>query len=337
MIRFAVPMIGSEEKQAVLAVLDSGRLTDGPVVEQFEQEFGKMHGGNAVAVSSATAGLHLLFMGEKKIIIPALTHIATAHAAIAAGAAIRFADCDTDGNITDETVAVARFGGFEDAKVCALHYLGKPCEATADFADSALHIGYQIKTPSVFSFYPAKHMTSCEGGMIVTPDKKQAERLRRLRAFGRAGMGQYNFPDHGLNYRMSEVHAAVGLAQLKKLPEFLAARTMNWYTLYALLERDVIESTPGSAYALGITLKTPKERSLMKHHLLERGIESSIHYDGAVPNQLYYRRGLDQGAYRNANFIGSNVLCLPVGPHLGVADMKMIAHAVNSFRGDVAG
>lgn len=337
MIHFARPMIGGEERRAVIAALDSGRLTDGPLAEQFEREFGEMHGGYAVAVSSATAGLHLLFMGEKKIIVPAMTHIATAHAAIAAGAAIRFADCDVDGNITDATVAVARAGGFEDAKVCALHYLGKPCEAQADFADSALHIGYQIKSPSVFSFYPAKHMTSCEGGMIVTKDKKHAERFRRLRAFGRTGMGQYNFPDHGLNYRMSEVHAAVGLAQLKKLPGFLAARNLNWRTLYNLLECDVIESIPGSAYALGIVLKTPKERSLMKHQLIERGVESSIHYDGAVPNQLYYRRGLDQGAYPNANFIGSNVLCLPVGPHLGADDMKMIAHAVNSFRGDVVG
>lgn len=337
MIRFAAPMIGDEEKQAALAVLDSGRLTDGPSVEQFEQEFGEMHGGYAVAVSSATAGLHLLFMGEKKIIIPAMTHIATAHAAVAAGAALHFADCDIDGNITDETVAAAREGGFHDAKVCALHYLGKPCEAVADFADSALHIGYQVKVPSVFSFYPAKHMTSCEGGMIVTPDKKQAERLRRLRAFGRAGMGQYNFPDHGLNYRMSEVHAAVGVEQLKKLPAFLTARLLNWQTLRSRLKCDVIESMPGSAYALAILLKTPKERSLMKHHLLERGIESSIHYDGTVPNQLYYRRGINQDIFPNANYIGSNALCLPVGPHLTAADMAIIAAAVNSFRGDVIG
>lgn len=337
MIRFAIPMIGDEEKQAALAVLDSGRLTDGPMGEQFEQEFGEMHGGYAVAVSSATAGLHLLFMGEKKIIIPAMTHIATAHAATAAGAAIHFADCDADGNITDETVAAARSGGFEDAKVCALHYLGKPCEAVADFADSALHIGYQVKVPSVFSFYPAKHMTTCEGGMIVTPDKKQAERLRRLRAFGRNGQGEYNFPDHGLNYRMSEVHAAIGIEQLKKLPGFLAARISNRQNLHARLRCDVIDSMPGSAYALAILLKTPKERSLMKHYLLERGIESSIHYDGTVPNQLYYRRGINQGIFPNANSIGSTALCLPVGPHITLPDICHMAHAVNNFSGDTIG
>lgn len=337
MIRFAVPQIGDEEKQAALAVLDSGRLTDGPAVEAFEAAFGEMHGGYAVAVSSATGGLHLLFMGEEKIIIPAMTHIATAHAAIAAGAQIRFADCGPDGNITDETIAAVKTGDFADAKVCALHYLGKPCDVAADFADSALHIGYATKMPSVFSFYPAKQMTSCEGGMVVTQSLKQAERLRRLRAFGREGMGRYNFPDHGLNYRMSEIHAAIGMEQLKKLPGFLVARKLNWNALRAQLKCDVIESVPGSAYALAILLKTPKERSLMKHHLLERGIESSIHYDGTVPNQLYYRKGLNQSLFPNANYIGSVALCLPVGPHLSLADMSTIAQAVNAFHGAVVG
>ena len=337
MIRFAVPRIGDEEKQAALAVLDSGRLTDGPAVEAFEAAFGEMHGGYAVAVSSATGGLHLLFMGEERIIIPAMTHIATAHAAIAAGARIRFADCSPDGNITEETIAAVKTGDFAGAKVCALHYLGKPCDAAADFADSALHIGYEVKVPSVFSFYPAKHMTSCEGGMIVTQDRKQAERLRRLRAFGREEMGRYNFPDHGLNYRMSEIHAAIGMEQLKKLPAFLAARGANWNALRARLKCDVVESMPGSAYALAILLKTPKERGLMKHRLLERGIESSIHYDGTVPNQLCYRKGINQSLFPNANHIASNALCLPVGPHLSLADMGAIAQAVNTLHGAVAG
>ena len=101
MIKFAAPQIGDEEKEAVLKVLDSGRLTDGPMVEEFERMFGEMHGGYAVAVSSATAGLHLLFRNISRIIIPAMTHIATAHAAVAAGCNIRFADCGADGNMTD--------------------------------------------------------------------------------------------------------------------------------------------------------------------------------------------------------------------------------------------
>ena len=335
MIEFSPPQIGDEEKYAAQRVLSSGRLTDGPEAARFENEFAEMHGGYAVAVSSATAGLHLLFMGEKKIIIPAMTHIATAHAAVAAGAQIRFADCGPDGNITDETVAAARAGGFEDAKVCALHYLGKRCEAEADFADSALHIGYRVQVPSVFSFYPGKHMTTAEGGMIVTPDHHQAARLRRLRAFGRIGLGDYNFPDHGLNYRMSEIHAAIGREQLLKLPRFLAARQANWLMLRAQIKCDVIDSMPGSAYAFAILLKTPMERSYMILHLYERGIKSSIHYDGAVPNQLYYRKGVNQSLFPEANRIGSCALCLPVGPHLAAADIMEIAAAVNSFKGGV--
>ena len=169
MIKFSKPFMGDEEKQAVLKVLGRDRMSDGPEAEKFEDAFAKMHGGHAVAVSSATAGLHLLFLSQRarRLIIPALTHVATAHAALAAGAEIRFADCGDDGNITSATVAAARTGAFKDAKVCAMHYLGKPCAIEADFADSALRIGAAVDCPSVYSFHPAKYMTAGEGGMIV--------------------------------------------------------------------------------------------------------------------------------------------------------------------------
>ena len=330
MIKFAAPQIGDEEKEAVLKVLDSGRLTDGPMVEEFERMFGEMHGGYAVAVSSATAGLHLLFGGVARIIMPAMTHIATAHAAFNAGCNIRFADCGADGNMTDETIALVRKRGFENAYVCGLHYLGKPCEAGIHFADSALHIGHQIKVPSVFSFYPAKQMTSCEGGMVVTKDHAQAERIRRARAFGRERLGVYKFYSAGLNYRMSEVHAAIGIEQLKKLPGFLTRRKENWETLRAGIEGEVIESMPGSAYAFGVVLESKDERDGMKRRLLEEGVETSIHYETIVPDQPCY--GDHKGDWPGARRIADRVLCLPVGPHLNRADMRRVAKAFNSLR-----
>lgn len=330
MIKFAVPQIGDEEKESVLKVLDSGRLTDGPMVEEFERMFGEMHGGYAVAVSSATAGLHLLFSEYENIILPAMTHIATANAARNAGCEIKFADCGPDGNMTDEAIFQTRKGGFEDAPVCGLHYLGKPCDAQIDCADSALHIGYEIKVASVFSFYPAKQMTSCEGGMVVTKDHAQAERIRSARAFGRERLGVYRFTSEGLNYRMSEVHAAIGIEQIKKLPGFLAKRKENWETLRALIEGEAIESMPGSAYAFGALLKSKDERDRMKRRLLEEGVETSIHYETIVPDQPCYRYHRDR--FAGARRIADRVLCLPVGPHLGTADMCHIARAFNLLR-----
>lgn len=329
MIKFAIPQIGDEEKGAVLKVLDSGRLTDGPMVEEFERMFGEIHGGYAVAVSSATAGLHLLFRDVARVIIPAMTHIATANAARNAGCEIKFADCGPDGNMTDEAIFQAR-KGFEDAAVCGLHYLGKPCEAKIDMVDSALHIGHQIKVPSVFSFYPAKQMTSCEGGMVVTKDHAQAERIRCARAFGRERLGVYRFASAGLNYRMSEVHAAIGIEQLKKLPGFLAKRRANWETLRAGIEGEVIESMPGSAYAFGVVLESKDERDGMKRRLLEEGVETSIHYETIVPAQPCY--GSHQWGWPGARRIADRVLCLPVGPHLGAPDMHHIARAFNLLR-----
>lgn len=329
-IPFAKPLIGDAEKHAVLSVLSRDRLTDGPEVDRFEHDFASMHGGHAVAVSSATAGLHLMFMayGVRKIIVPALTHVATAHAAYAVGAEIRFADCEEDGNISDRTVAEARKDGFEDAQVCGMHYLGKPCTAKMDFADSALAIGYKVEAPSVFSFYPTKHITTGEGGMIVVPEKAMADRLRRLRAFGRAGFGKPSVSEFGLNYRMTEMQAAIGIQQLRRLPEILQARIGNFGELTVRLGSRVV--SVGGDYAFAMLCDDCKDRDRLKEWLAGWGIQTSVYYPIPVPKLTFYDTlpGQQQRDYPNAQDFSDRVLCLPIGPHVGEPEVKYMADKI---------
>lgn len=330
-IPFAKPLIGDAEKHAVLSVLSRDRLTDGPEAERFEDDFARIHGGHAVAVSSATAGLHLMFLayGVKKLIVPALTHVATAHAALWAGAEIRFADCEEDGNISDRTVAEARKDGFEDAQVCVMHYLGKFCEAKADFADSALAIGYKVAVPSVFSFYPTKHITTGEGGMIVVPTAEMAARLRRLRAFGRVGFGKPNVVEFGLNYRMTEMQAALGIQQLRRLSEILRARAQNLGQLSDKLSAK-ISVVGGGDYAFGIKCDDSKVRDRLKEWLKNRGVETSIYYPIPVPNLTIYqnRKNRQEREYPGAQDMADRVLCLPIGPHVGEIEVKYMADKI---------
>lgn len=334
-IPFAKPLIGDAEKHAVLSVLSRDRLTDGPEAERFEHDFATIHcrfGEKAVAVSSATAGLHLMFLayGVKKLIVPALTHVATAHAALWAGAEVRFADCEDDGNISDRTVAEARKDGFEDAQVCGMHYLGKPCTAKMDFADSALSIGRPVTMiPSVFSFYPTKHITTGEGGMIVVPTAEMAARLRRLRAFGRVGLGKPNVVEFGLNYRMTEMQAAIGIQQLKRLPDILRARAQNLGQLSGGL-RAKIPVLDGGDYALALKCDDSKDRDRLKEWLAGWGIETSIYYPIPVPNLTIYqnRKNRQERDYPNAQDFSDRVLCLPVGPHVGEPEVKYMADKV---------
>lgn len=328
MIKFAQPQIGEEEKQAVLKVLSGDRLSDGPMAEQFEAAFEKMHGGHAVAVSSATAGLHLLFMARRvtHLIIPALTHVATAHAAIAAGAQIRFADCGADGNINAETVAAVKTGDFADAKVCAMHFLGKQCNIDADFADSALRIGQSVSCPSVYSFHPAKYMTTGEGGMILVDDEALAIRLRNLRAFGRDKSGSYTITEFGLNYRMTEMQAAIGIEQLKKLPDWLQIRKLNWLALSLAMpvEISAVNADSGSHYAYCAMLPKDRDRDALRAHLLQAGIETSVYYPIPVPLQPFY--GAQHiGNFPGAETISNHSLCYPVGPHIGELEIRKMA------------
>lgn len=369
-IPFGRPLLDAEEIEAVTRVLSGPTLVHGPVSHAFEQRFAERIGSrHAVSLSSCTAGLHLSLLVKgvgpgDAVAVPAMTHVATAHAVEFCGARPRFVDVEADsGNIDPEDLAAAVTPELK--AIMVVHYLGLPCDmdrilALAEKAgafvveDCALAVdatygGAKAGTLGLtgcFSFYPIKHMTTVEGGMVTTDDEDVATAIAQRKAFGydralgqRAKPGIYDVTALGYNYRMSEVQAAVGLAQLGKLDAFQRARAENHRILKsALAELDeitVFEPLKGKAvsshYCLNAVL--PRDRSVARDRVVaslkEAGVGTSVHYPRAVPLMTYYRDkyGYREGQFPVAEWLAEQTISLPVGPHLKEGDALRIAEA----------
>jgi perosamine synthetase len=371
-IPFGQPILGKEEKKAVDDVLSGPILVHGPQSELFESSFAEFTGApHAISVSSCTAGMHLIyhtlgFGPGDEVIVPSQTHVATAHAVELTGARSVFADSELKtGNVdaaTIESLITAR-----TKAIAVVHYLGVPAdlEKISEIAkkyglflleDCALSPGARFKgihtgligDAGCFSFYPVKHLTTAEGGMIILKDKILAEKLRLLKAFGvnrthgeRSVPGDYDVVGLGYNYRMSEVHAAIGIEQIKKLPFFLQKRKENFITLEAslsgldgfrILPQPVDGTIVSSHYCMGILLEAhliAKRAKIMKS-LKSLGIGTSIYYPHPVPEMSYYRNKYGIVDCPNAELISNSIIALPVGPHLNTTDMQTIAESLST-------
>ena len=376
-IPFGRPMLDQEEIEAVTNVLSGTQLVHGPVAKAFEEAFAKRVGAaRAVSLSSCTAGLHLsLFVNDigagDEVIVPAMTHVATAHAVEFCGATPVFVDVEPDtGNI--DPVAVEAASGERTKAIMPVHYLGLPCDMDAinkiakkhdalvvedcALAVDATYDGRKAGTlgdVGCFSFYPVKHMTTLEGGMATSNNEDLADAIAKRKAFGYDRMlgerkvpGVYDVDELGYNYRMNEAQAAVGLAQLAKLDAFQKARAENFETLRSELseldEITVFEPRKGKAvsshYCLNAVL--PRDGSLDRAEIIEklngRGIGTSVHYPRPVPEMRYYteRYGFKAGQFPLAAWLAEQTISLPVGPHLKPGDPERIASAFKDAIGD---
>ena len=370
-IPFGRPMLDNTEIEAVTRVLSGNTLVHGPVTHEFERCFAARAGAAyAVSVSSCTAGLHLslysLGVGRgDRVVVPAMTHVATAHAAEFCGAEPLFVDVDpTSGNLDPRAL-----GGTDltDVRVVMLvHFLGLPCDmdrispiaqksGATIVEDCAIAIDARYGETKVgtlgatgcFSFYPIKHMTTIEGGMVTTNDERLAQAIAQRKAFGydrtvdkRTQPGIYDVTALGYNYRMNEVQAAVGLAQLGKLDAFQKIRAANYTYLKQAMsdieEITIFEPRQGKAqsthYCLNAVL--PKDRSLDRNKIVETlralGIGTSVHYPRAVPLMAYYRHkyGHKEGQFPVAEWLADQSISLPVGPHLNIDHMERIAKSM---------
>jgi dTDP-4-amino-4,6-dideoxygalactose transaminase len=368
-IPFGRPWITEEDQQAVLTVLQSPVLTHGPQGQQFEADFARFLGEGCccISVSSCMAALHLAYLQMKigagdEVIVPAQTHVATVHAVEWVGARPVFVDCDLySGNID-----VARIEAAVTPRTKAIslvHLLGMPCEMDEVLAiaerrglkvieDCAIALGTRYHGRHVglfgevgcFSFYPVKHITAGEGGMVVTRDPAVAQRINLLRAFGvdrghgeRVRPGQYDVVTLGLNYRMSELQAALGCSQLRRADEMLKQRRANFFALKSLLaslENIVVLDAPetervNSHYCLSVLLtgKLAKRRDDLVEKLTQSGVGTSVYYPQPVPRMTYYRRkyGYCAESYPHAEALSDRSIALPVGPHLLPEDIEYIA------------
>jgi perosamine synthetase len=221
--------------------------------------------------------------------------------------------------------------------------------------DCALALGATFKNihaglhgdAGCFSFYPVKHMTTAEGGMIITQHEKWATKITRQKAFGvdrtigeRSIPGVYDVTMLGFNYRMSEVHAAIGVGQIKRMPEFLKKRKENYEALtdglQEISEISLLQSTHGdfqsSYYCHTVILNAPltPKRFEIVNELKQLGVGTSIYYPRPVPHFTYYKQkyGYCESSYPNASRISYSSIALPVGPHLTPEDMKYISDSL---------
>jgi dTDP-4-amino-4,6-dideoxygalactose transaminase len=378
-IPFGRPMIGAEEREAVLKVLESPQLVHGPKAKEFESGFAESLGntsagvrGYATTVSSCTAGLHLAYMhagiaAGDEVIVPAQTHVATAHAVEIMGAKPMFVDCDpNEGNIDVDAIEAALTP--RTRAISVVHYTGLPVRMDAVMAiakkrslfvveDCALAVGSTLDgiacglhgDVGAFSFYPVKHMTTAEGGMVVSKNRDVVDSIANIKAFGydrtvaeRKIPGVYDIARLGINYRMNEIAAAIGVEQLKKVPEFARRRVANTAALRAALA-DVSELkllADGDArrvhsnYCL-VAVLTPAlgaQRAAIITELKSRGVGVSVYYPVPIPLAKYYREkyGAQPAQFPNALRISDHSIALPVGPHLTTDDMRTLATELKS-------
>jgi len=353
-IPVAKPIIGEAEQRAVAEVLASGQLGQGPRTAAFEKAFAEVIGvRHAIAVSSGTAALvvalqaHGIGAGDEVITTP-FSFIATATSIIACGAEPVFVDVDpfdlnldpalVEGAVTERTSAILPVHLYghparltELAELCNNFELALIEDAAQ--AVGAGHAGQPVGSfgTGCFSFYPTKNMTSAEGGMITTDEDEIAARARSLRDHGQTG--RYNHELLGLNWRLSDVHAAIGLAQIAQLDGWQAARVRNATALsegIARLETPRVRA--GDVHAFNqYTVRIPNGRERFRDTLLEAGIGTAVHYPTPLHHQPVIRElGYDEGSFPIAEAAAEQVVSLPVHPSVTETDLATIVAAVNA-------
>ena len=346
------PCLSFDEWQRVVNVLESGQITMGAAVKKFEATFGKLLGSeHAVSSSNGTSALHLalLAIGVKpgdEVIVPDLTFIATANAVSYCGATPVFVDVDETWGADVESVR--RAVTEKTVGIIAVHLYGAPCKIWDLMAlandhklwlveDAAEGLGGSLDNRAlgtfghagVFSFYGNKVLTTAEGGMLVTDDPGLAAKARLYRGQGQGDV-RYQHQVIGYNYRMSDLHAAVGIGQLEHLPASLARRREVIQAYQSRLQGCLSgPSVPEGLLAPWLytgVLPAGVERSSFMDELASQGIETRPTF---VPlhDQPCYRRH-DGGVFPNSTRIGSRGVSLPTHPNLSDFDVEEIADSV---------
>ena len=356
LIQMASPEIGDEEKRAVLEVMDSGHLAQGPVVEEFEREFAAWCGvKHAIAVNSGTAALHLLMLAHRiqeddEVITPAFTFVASANAARFVGARPVFVDIESQTYCIDPAKVEAAITPRTRA-VLAVDLYGHPA-AIPELDQIARRHGLVLiedacqahgaaigdrKTGALgatatFSFYPTKNMTTAEGGMVTTSDDGIAWAVRALRQHGASE--RYHHEVLGYNFRMTDIAAAIGRAQLAKLDRLNEARRRN-----ASVLDEGLAGTPGVVLPREragyrhvyhqYTIAVAGDRQRFQQRLTGRGIGTAIHYEVPVHRQpLYAAMGYARVSLPATEAAAATVLSLPVHPRLSDGDLDRIVESV---------
>ncbi len=352
-IRLAKPDLGEEEVQAVREVLTSGTLTGGPHNAAFEREFAARHGAaHGVTFASGTAALAAMLLAEgigpgDEVIVPSMTFISTATSVCHVGAAPVFADIDPRSFNLDPG-AIPKLVTRRTRAVMAVHYAGQPGEldrllkVCADYglllledaaqAVGATYRGVPVGTfgkSAMFSFTPTKNITTGEGGIVLTGDGEIADRLRLLRNHGQRRL--YDHAIVGYNWRLTEMQAAIGRVQLRKLDTILERKRANARWMSRRLE-GVPGITPPyqvphanathMLYTCLVDAGRDAGRDAILQELLDRGIEARIYFPPAHLQPIF------AGTSRRlpvTEAVGARMLSIPMHAQLTGAELAEIA------------
>lgn len=352
MIPAANPIIGREERKAVDRVLRSGGLAQGPEVAAFEKEFSShVAGRHCIALNSGTSALHMAFIAAgikpgDEVIVPSFSFAATANSVALAGAIPVFVDIEENHFNLDPSKIEAAITKKTRA-IMPVHLYGHPADMVAItqiakkhdllvFEDAAQAHGAKVNGIPVgawgiagsFSFYPTKNMTSGEGGMVTTPSDEVSRMVKVLRNQGMEI--RYQNEVVGFNTRMTDIHAAIGREQLKKLPRWTAQRQQNAEFLNENLEGVVVPATAqGMEHVFHqYTVKVvDTDRDAFSAELTKRGVGNGVYYPTPIHRLPSFQLRLDLPSTER---VAQQVLSLPVHPALKKRDLETIVKVVNS-------
>jgi perosamine synthetase len=346
LIRLAWPDVGAAEAEAVAEVLESGQLTMGPKVDEFELGLAAACGtDHAVVVSSGTAALHLAVLAlgvgpGDEVVVPAYTFPATANVVAAVGARPVLSDVDPETMNLDPAKIEA---GPRTKAIIAVDLFGRPARieelpgGVDVLEDAAGALGAKrrgrpcgsLGRLACLSFHPRKIVTTGEGGAVTTDDAGLADAIRRLRHHGIEPHGAFEIAHPGLNYRLSDILCAVGIPQLARLDELLEART-RIAAGYAERLREIVETPAadeGDVHGWQAYVIQVDGAADVIAGLRERGIEAQVG-TYALHRLAAYR---DQGEFPGASRVFERAVALPFHTRLTESDLDRVSEALTSL------
>jgi perosamine synthetase len=360
MISISKPFIGSEEKDAVLAVLESGFLVQGPRTQALEERFAALCNTRfAIATSNGTTALQLALLANEigpgdEVITTPFTFIATVNSIVAAGATPVLVDIDPETFNLNAGLVEAAITPRTRA-IMPVHLYGQMCDMDAlctiartyklrIIEDAAQAVGATYKGQQagsfgtgVFSLYATKNIMSAEGGMITTDDESVAERCRLLRNHGQRE--RYHYDMFGFNYRLSDLHAAIGLCQLDRLHQFTEQRAANATYFNSRLDSVVTPKVQKGLkhvwHQYTVRMDRGRNRGRSRESAIQSltnaGVGTGIFYP--VPAHLHdhVRKIVGDICLPVAEQSAQEVFSIPVHPQLSEEDRETIVAAVNQL------
>ncbi len=366
-IPYGKQTISEEDIDAVCSVLRSDYITQGPKIPEFEQAVSAYVGAKyGVAVSSGTAALHsaMYVLGIKpgdEVIVPPITFAATANCVCFMGATPVFADVKPDTLLIDPE-QVERNITPKTKAIIGVDYAGHPCDwdALRDIADrhgltlvadgchalGAEYKGRKVGTladMTVFSFHPVKHITTGEGGMVVTNHPEYVEKVRCFRTHGittdarqreKNGAWFYEMVDLGYNYRITDIQCALGIRQLKYQPEWLLKRREIARRYDAFFQENGLARPlavhPDVNHAFHLYVIRIADRDSVFTELRQKGIGVNVHYIPVHLHPYYQKRfGYGKGLCPISEQAASNIMSIPMFPDLENDEMLVVTDTMN--------